>query len=99
MLTIPEGAKPFLPFIQKDDGLTMRQMSVLHVVAANPGVSVGPIAATLDLQKPAVTRAIDKLAAQGLVTRATARGDRRQIAVAITAEGRELLAKAVCADA
>ena len=90
MLTIPAAAEPLLPFV-KTDGLTLRQLAVLHVVQANPGQSVAPIAETLSIQKPAVTRAIDALEAQGLVRRARSPSDRREIAVSITIEGRDLL--------
>lgn len=67
-LAIPADARPFLAFTQFEL-LTCRQAAVLMTVRANPGMTTGALAGALDLNKPAVTRAVDKLEAFGLVRR------------------------------
>lgn len=75
-VAIPADAKPFLSFV-RFELLTCRQAAVLLTVRANPGMTVGAIAGALDMQKPAVTRALDKLEAFGLVWRAIDPADQR----------------------
>ena len=75
-VTIPADAKPFLSFV-RFELLTCRQAAVLLTVRANPGMTIGALAGALDMQKPAVTRALDKLEAFGLVWRAIDPADQR----------------------
>ena len=75
-VAVPADARPFLSFAQFEL-LTCRQAAVLLTVRANPGMTVGAIAGALDMQKPVVTRSLDKLEAFGLVWRAIDPADQR----------------------
>lgn len=90
MLTIPDAVRPLIPLIEKDD-FTLRQLVVLHTIAANPGRSVRDLAGPLRLNKPAVTRALDALAARQWIVRPVSGRDRRQIEVTVTPAGRAAL--------
>jgi DNA-binding MarR family transcriptional regulator len=72
--------------------LTARQTAILltcHLSEA--GQTVRGVAADLRISKPAVTRAIDKLAAMGLVKRAEDPADQRSVLLVGTKEGRVFL--------
>lgn len=77
-VAVPQEALPFMQWGQ-DDILSCRAVAVLLTIRANPGMSTGPIAAALGLRKPAVTRAVDRLAEMGLVKRAIEPSDRRMV--------------------
>lgn len=68
---------------------TMRQIAVLAAVAAEQNRSVKHLAGELKLSKPAITRACDKLSADGLVARAVSSEDRRQVRISLTKKGAE----------
>lgn len=59
-LKIPDSVQPFIEWMNVEQ-LTCRQAAILLMVRANPGCTVGALALTLELQKPVVTRAADKL--------------------------------------
>lgn len=92
-LTIPVEARPFLAASRIAELVTCRQMALLHVVAANPGRSVGVLAQHLGTHKPAVTRACDMLVKHGLVDRLVDAEDRRKNSIRITAQGTLLLSQ------
>lgn len=75
-ITIPAEA---LPLIQwgKMERLTCRQAAILVLVRENPGTSPTALAHILEVPKPAVTRAIDKLVSQKMLTRTDCTLDRR----------------------
>ena len=75
-VAIPADAQPFLSFV-RFELLTCRQAAVLLTVRSNPGMTIGALAGALDMQKPVVTRAVDKLEAFGLLRRTTDPTDRR----------------------
>lgn len=79
-VTVPTEAKPFLAFGQYDL-LTCRQAAILMTLRANPGLTVGAIAGALGLNKPSVTRSVDKLEAFGLARRAIDPADRRLVEI------------------
>ena len=73
--------------------LTQRQLGTLLLVACTPGPhTIRGIAAKLDLLKPAVTRAVDVLEAEGLVERKPDPADRRSVLVVPTAAARRFVA-------
>lgn len=76
LIEIPDTAKPFIKWMQHEY-LSCRQAAILEVVKANPGATVGAIAAVLNVNKPSVTRAADKLSTWGLVHRSLDMRDRR----------------------
>lgn len=77
-VTIPPDARPYLRWT-RNENMTCRQAAVLAIVEANPGVTVGAVARVLDIPKPSVTRAVDKLEMWGLMLRSINRMDRRLV--------------------
>ncbi|MFZ4121466.1 MAG: MarR family winged helix-turn-helix transcriptional regulator [Caulobacterales bacterium] len=74
--------------------LTSRQLAVLMTVYLLPGPhTVRGMAATLNLGKPAVTRAIDALERYRLAVRAPDPDDARSVLVARTPQGQAYLSK------
>lgn len=62
--------------------LSARQLAILLTVyLTDPPHTVRGLATLLDLKKPAVTRAIDKLSVLGFIRRATHESDRRSVLV------------------
>lgn len=74
----------------KRDGpdLTARQLAILLTVYLTPQPhTVRGLAATLDVSKPAVTRALDRLGGYDLIRRKTDETDRRSVLVQRTING------------
>jgi DNA-binding MarR family transcriptional regulator len=72
--------------------MTNRQMAILLTVAMTPGPhTVRGLASRLDVSKPVVTRALNKLAALGYLLRKRDRNDGRNIFVEMTKAGTEFL--------
>lgn len=93
-LSLPAAVVPFKEMAAINADMTCRQIAVLLMISAHPGNSVKQLAAALDLSKPAVTRANDKLVELGLITRTTSKLDRRQVELSVTKLGRLALQKA-----
>lgn len=93
-LSLPPAAMPFSEMATIDANMTCRQVAVLLMIEAHPGNSVKHLAAALDLSKPVITRATDKLVELGLITRTTSKADRREVELTITRLGELLLNKA-----
>jgi DNA-binding MarR family transcriptional regulator len=73
---------------------TDRQKAVLGIVVEEDAEeTVRALAARLKVSKPAITRAIDKLANIGLVKRVTDPADRRSVLISAMAAGRREWAK------
>lgn len=72
--------------------LTMRQMAILLIVYTDvPPHTVRALAARLKIGKPAITRALDRLEADGLIKRLADDTDKRSILVSRTMAGAKLL--------
>jgi DNA-binding transcriptional ArsR family regulator len=72
--------------------LTNRQMALLLLVYLNPGPhTVRGLARALNVSKPVVTRALNRLGALGYLRRQRDDSDKRNIFVARTSEGAEFL--------
>jgi DNA-binding MarR family transcriptional regulator len=68
--------------------LTARQMAVLLTVYIQPPPhTVRGLAATLNVSKPAITRALDRLSVLGLIRRKPDERDRRSVTVQRTVKG------------
>ena len=76
-----------------DAELSLAQYRVLGLLCEGSAVS-SAVAERLAVRPPSVTAVIDGLEARGLVDRRTMAGDRRAVALVVTAEGRRVLAKA-----
>ncbi len=75
-------------------GLTPQQHQALLAIRGFPGrdrVTVGELAERLQVRHHSAVGLVDRLAAQGLVTRELAENDRRQVYVALTANGLSIL--------
>ena len=77
--------------VRRNDGendLTTRQTAILLNVYLTPEPhTVRALSAELNISKPAVTRAIDKLSVLGLIKRQTDETDRRSVSLYRTVEG------------
>ena len=72
--------------------LTNRQMALLMLVYVNPGPhTVRGLARALNVSKPVVTRALNRLGALGYLRRQRDDSDKRNIFVARTSEGAAFL--------
>jgi DNA-binding MarR family transcriptional regulator len=75
-------------------GLTPAQFGVLIVLQAHPGLGQSSLARALGYDKVTVLRVLRGLETRGLVTRAPAAGNKRNVSVALTAHGATVLAQA-----
>ena len=78
----------------RDLGLTPAQFGVLTVLKSHPGLGQSSLARALGFDKVTVLRVLRGLQARGLVARAPAVGNRRNVSVALTGRGAALLEKA-----
>jgi len=78
-----------------DRDLTARQLAVMLHLRLHPmdphQHTVKGLAASLGLNKPAITRAADRLAEYGLVVRKVDASDRRSVLIGLTKQGVALL--------
>lgn len=70
--------------------LTLRQIAIFGLICDEPGQSVGPIAATLGLSKPVITRGKNALTALGLIDTRCLVEDKRRVSITPTLHGIEL---------
>jgi DNA-binding MarR family transcriptional regulator len=77
----------------RDHGLTIGRWQVLSVLSRFDGSRIGTIADLSGGEQPAVSRVIDQMQRDGLVTRRPAIDDSRAVEVWITPRGRELTAE------
>ncbi len=75
-------------------GLSPASVTVLLVLDSNPGLSLGKLADALLVQRPNMTKLVNRLVAKKLVRRDAALGDKRRIALGLTEAGRKLAIKA-----
>ena len=71
---------------------------VLAVLDGTDGLTVGELAAACLFKQPTMTKALDRLAASGMVVRRGGEHDRRRVLVVATDKGRALVARLI-ADA
>jgi DNA-binding MarR family transcriptional regulator len=69
------------------------QLSALATIERRGPITLGELATAERIQPPTVTAAIDRLETHGLVRRQIDDADRRVTRVAVTADGRKLLAR------
>lgn len=74
--------------------ITLGQSFVLFHLLEADGSSVKDIASTVQLDPPAITGLVDRLAKEGLVERQTDPNDRRTTQIYLTNQGREVAAQA-----
>jgi DNA-binding MarR family transcriptional regulator len=77
-----------------DVGLSIAKLAALHVLAkAGESLPLGQLAERLSCVKSNVTQLVDRLEADGLVSRAADPNDRRSRPAVLTAAGRKAYAK------
>lgn len=98
MATIPDQSlggwmRTLVDYVRSGEpDLTNRQMALLMVVYLNPGPhTVRGLARVLNVSKPVVTRALNRLGSLGYLRRQRDETDKRNIFVARTSEGAEFL--------
>ncbi len=79
----------------REIGLTPGELSVLVVIARNPGLTQSDVCAALGIQRANFTPLLHALEADGLAIREVLPADRRSNALRLTAHGREVLATAL----
>ena len=88
------GAIRLLRSLRREDdgsGLSAPRLSALSVVAFGGPLSLAELAAAEQVRPPTMSRIVDALVADGLVTRETTAEDRRSVRIAATARGREVM--------
>ena len=80
--------------IETSVGLSNAQLFLLEQMAAGGAQTVAQLGRRLHVRANAISMSVAKLVERGLATRTIADGDRRRVAVAITAAGRRLLRRA-----
>ena len=90
--TADQLAQP-LAEVLRQAGLSASQYNVLRILrgAGGSGLACGEIAERMIRRDPDLTRLLDRLEKNGLVSRARGTADRRVVQAALTAEGRRLL--------
>ena len=85
--------KPALDFLLKHkvDDLTVRQLSVL-IGCTQQERTVRDLATEMDVSKPAITRATNKLELRGFLKRRKDKNDRRSVLLTLTPAGRKFAA-------
>jgi DNA-binding MarR family transcriptional regulator len=88
MPTITRRAKPHpeFHFDCPNGTLACSELRILLHLAIHRVDSVGVVADAIDMSRPAVTEAIDRLAAKGMVERLPSDADRRRVLVRLTPE-------------
>ena len=79
--------------LEKEFGLTVPQLNVLWAVGMSERVPIGQVAERANLSGATLTSIVDRLEQHGLVTRIRSTDDKRQVLVALTERGREVLSR------
>lgn len=74
-------------------GFSVPVWRVLATLSDGDGLPVGDLARKTLYKQPTLTRIIDRLEADDIVSRATDAGDRRRVRIYITGKGRELVSR------
>lgn len=85
--------EPWEKFLKATAELTPNQYNVLRILRGShpTRLACGDIAGRMIARDPDVTRLVDRLNRQGLVTRGRSRRDRRVVEVGITEKGQQIL--------
>ena len=83
-----------LRMVRREDdatGMTAPRLSALSVLVYGRPLSLADLAAAEQVRPPTMSRIVDFLVAEGMVTREPAPGDRRSVRIAATDKGRKLM--------
>lgn len=79
---------------ERTTDLTVRQAGVLCALAEADGqVDFGEVSRRLCITKPCLSRAMDKLVAEGMANRISSSDDRRRVLLSISSDGRKFVRK------
>jgi DNA-binding MarR family transcriptional regulator len=73
------------------DGVTGARLSALSVLVYGGPQTIGALARREGVATPTMTRIVDALVRDGIVTRTSVEGDRRQVRLTATEDGRRLM--------
>jgi DNA-binding MarR family transcriptional regulator len=97
-VAIADALRPALLRISRElrrearaEGVSPEQVSLLVSIKYSPGVGVRELAARERVSPPAMTKHVDRLERDGLVTRTPSTDDRRRVGLNLTYEGRRVL--------
>lgn len=79
--------------VDEESGLTAARLSALSVLVFGRPMTLGELARAEQVSAPTMSRLVDALEREGLVTREANAVDRRSIVVRATPEGRRILAR------
>ena len=82
----------------KAAGLSVTEWRVLASLEGSAGETIGDLAVLAITKQPTLSKVVQRMETEGLVTRTEVRADRRQTRVVITTKGRHLIA-ALCEQA
>jgi DNA-binding MarR family transcriptional regulator len=90
---MPFEIKPALTFLLSKKGrdLSVRQLSVM-IECKDGQQTVRGLSEKLNLSKPAITRAADRLESEGILARTPDPSDRRSVFLALTTPGKKFAA-------
>lgn len=74
--------------------LTMTELHALAFLASVPGASLSEVSAHLGLRMPTTSKVVEGLVQQGRVARKSVPGNRRKLALHVTAAGRKVMTSA-----
>lgn len=72
-------------------GVAAPTWRVLSTLSDSNGLTVGELAKIVLLKQPTLSKALDRMIADGLVSRTASAADRRQVRVSITSKGRAMV--------
>jgi DNA-binding MarR family transcriptional regulator len=72
-------------------GVSPEQVSLLVAIKYAPGIGLRELATRERVSPPAMTKHVDRLERDGLVTRTPSADDRRRVGVSLTEEGQRVL--------
>jgi DNA-binding MarR family transcriptional regulator len=75
-------------------GLTSRQVTLLALIKAHPGMSLRELAAEERISAPALSGHVDRLERAGLIGRVRSQDDRRRVGLALTSDGERMIRRA-----
>jgi len=97
-VAIADALRPALLRISRElrrearaEGVSPEQVSLLVSIKYSPGIGVRELAARERVSPPAMTKHVDRLERDGLVTRTPSEDDRRRVGLTLTDEGQRVL--------
>ncbi|HET8892949.1 MAG TPA: MarR family transcriptional regulator [Gaiellaceae bacterium] len=97
-VAIADALRPALLRISRElrrearaEGVSPEQVSLLVSIKYSPGIGIRELAARERVSPPALTKHVDRLERDGLVTRTQSADDRRRVGLGLTDEGQRVL--------